>query len=111
MDEILNKSGLLEIRPVAGECERRRRAGIKRIERIAGAGGNDVAEVLVQKKIVGFQARLPFLTAVVDRDCAVEISLLEVIVQKRGDRPGAVVRVQVAGVVAHHATNIGQNVG
>ena len=95
MDEILDESGLFEIGAAIRKCEGRRSAGIERIEGIVGTCGDDIAEVFVEKEIVGFEAGLPLVAAVVDGDGGVEVSLFEVVVQKNSDGPGTVVGIEI----------------
>ena len=65
----------------------------------------------MEKQIVGFDAGLEFVAAVMDRDRGVEISLSEVVVLKRHDGRGVGVGIEVVGVVANHAAKIGENIG
>src|SRR5580658_934199 len=57
-NEILHVSGLLEIRMISRERESERSARIE-LARIHGDIRNDVVEILVQKSIVGLDARFP----------------------------------------------------
>ena len=111
VEEILDEGRLFEIRAGAGERKGYGSAGIEGIERVVGICGDEVAEVFVEEEIVGFNASFPFVTAVMDGDGCVEISLSEVVVQEGGYGPGTAVGVEVVGVVANHAANIRQNVG
>ena len=80
MDQILHKCGLLEVRAICLESERERRTGIK-WRRI----GNDVAEIFVQKYIVGLDSEFPFVPPMIDGTDALEISLAKPVVLKHLD--------------------------
>ena len=62
------------------EGERERRAGIEGIIRIVGIAGDYVAEIFVEKLIVGLDAGFEFVVALVDGDGGVEVSLSEIVV-------------------------------
>ena len=95
---------------MAGKDKTRGRAGIERKNGVAGVCGNGVAEMLVQEKIVGLKAGLPFVAAVMDGNSGFNVSLFEIVAQEGGDGPSAIVGIQIGGVVTHHAVNIGEDV-
>jgi len=80
VDKILDEGGLLEVGTAAGECEGCRRAGVEGRERIVGIGSDGVAEVLVEKDVVGFDSSFPLLMAAMHGDGGVEIAFFEVVV-------------------------------
>ncbi len=77
----------------------------------AGAVGDIVTEVFVQEDGVGFDARLPFLPAMVNGDAAVEVYLLEVVVLGCVDGPGRRVGIKIVGVIARHAAQPAYRIG
>src|SRR4029077_8676913 len=94
----------------AGEGEGGRGAWSEWIAGIGRICGDEVAEVFVEKKIVGFEDGFSFVAVVMHGDGGVDISLFEVVAQEGSDGPGAAVGVEVVRVIAHHAANIGEDV-
>ena len=82
-DHVLDERRLLEVRTIPCKRKSARRTRIK-----IGRIGYRVAEILVQERDVGFDARLPFLISVMYRDRALEISFAKPIVLKGDDRRG-----------------------
>ena len=104
----------VEVGAGAGESKCGGSAGIERvvgIDRQIGVCGDDIAEVFAEKESVGFEAGFPFVPGVMDGDAGVEVSLFEVVMQEGGDGPGAVVGIEPGGVIAHHATKVGEDIG
>ncbi len=81
--------------------KRRRRLRIE-LRRI----GNRVPEILVQRRIVGFQARLPLMPPARYADRAAHISFAEAVVLEDLDRRRVVIRIETDCVVAHHRADI-----
>ena len=111
-NQVLHKRRLLQVRPLAlarigpWEAERQGRVVVK----LRGVG-DDVIEILVQESIVRFDADLPFIPAVVDREHSLEIQLVKPVVLKQNDRSGQGIGIKVVGVVAHHAAKIADHIG
>jgi hypothetical protein len=71
VNQILNVGRLLEIGTVAGERETGGSTLGEGIVGIARTCGDDVGEVFVKEKVVGFDARLPFVAAAMEGDAGV----------------------------------------
>src|SRR5579862_3395201 len=102
MDQVLQEGGLLQIRAVGKEGEGWRGAVIK-----PGWIGDDVSEILVQESVVRFYSEFKFVAAMNRGDRALEISFVEEIVLKNLDGRGIWIRVEIVGVIANHAAQIG----
>ena len=65
----------------------------------------------MQEGGVGFDARLPFLPAVMNGDAAVEIDLFEVVVLGCNEGPGLRVGIKIVGVIAGHSAQPADRIG
>src|SRR5277367_356597 len=112
MNQVLDKCGLLQIRTLAlawisaREAERQRRIGIE-LRRVS----DQVSEILVQKRVVRFNADFPLVPAVSNRDRSLEISLVEPIVLEQDDGCRKVIRIKVVGIVPNHPAKISDHIG
>src|SRR5271156_4433212 len=104
-DLVLHKRALLKVRLAAQETERGWRAGIKLRE-----VRNHIAEVLVKKGRIGFNPSLPFLSAVMNRNASLEISLAKIVVLEGDDRRGIRIGVEIVGIIANHPAEIADNI-
>jgi hypothetical protein len=111
VNEILKERGLFEIRPGTGEGEGVLRTGIEGIIGVIRICSDAVSVAFVKENIVGLEAGFPFVMAVVNGHGSAEIPFSKIVVLEDDDWPREGVRIEIAGVVADHATDAEQNVG
>ena len=80
-DSVLHEGRLLKIGTIGEKRKSRRSAGIE-LRRV----GDLIAEILIQRCIVGFEACLPLMPAVIHANGAAEISLAKPVVLEDLDR-------------------------
>src|ERR1035441_6544550 len=80
-DQVLNESGLLQVRPIAHKAEPSRRTRVE----LRGVG-DYVGKVLVQEDVVRFDTGLPLLIAVMNGNRSFEVSLRKVVTLEGDDR-------------------------
>src|ERR1035437_4668613 len=82
-NQVLHKSGLLQVRAIAHKAEP---GGRTRIE--LRRGGDDIGQTFVQEDAVRFHTGLPLLIAAMNRDRSVEKALGKVVTWESDNRRG-----------------------
>ena len=105
-DLVLHEHGLLEIGAVGDEREIGGSLGIK----LSGVG-DVVAEIFVEKDVVGFEAEFPLVAATGDGPRSLEVGFAKEILLEDLDGSGVGIGVKADVVVADHGAKVGERVG
>src|SRR5579862_4946278 len=106
MDLVLYKQRLLEVGLISQEVKVD--GGV--IVELAWIG-NVVAQVFVQKRVVGLETELPLVPAMDDRSCAFEVCLAKGILLENLDGSRFRVGVEIIGIVPAHGPKISRRIG